>query len=519
MPRIIIQPYSEEDLSGGLARSILVPEDAVALVQRDGQAELLPPGQHQVRSLWGGLIGQPLPAVWQVQTGSLTLHPIFANLLDAENQLIFMDMLVAAQVEDPARLWQALNPGHAALTKSDLERLLAEKLGGRIRTLVKKYPLESLIHLPQAQDAVKKDIMQSLRAVLQEWGMSLQGVTHLGFQKAADAVTIEQQAQEIRRALDDISLQAEIDRMENEAVLEHARADLGLTDADMAELQEELAQEQSPSEALESLMTEKLEHLEHIIEERLDALSGEQKKLQKIQASPTPSHKNLERLVVTLRIAFYIIAAITAANAIFYRYLPFLNEYNDHFHLVGSILGLLVALAALVSAWVVDRRRAFQVAQAQQEEQKRLSRQERERKIARERGIRRYFENRLRQVASNCEEAWKRVYNQDIDLATAMRRYCVKPYKELADTVRAAEFTTARFFQNDDIDVESLARLLELSENFLQEAEEMVRLSQDVYRAAADGDTDDVRAVLELLDQGRMTLKNRFAEREQFLMS
>ena len=515
----IIQTYPEEALTGGLARSLTVPEGAVALVQKDGQTELLPPGQHQVRSLWGGLLGKQSPSIWLVQNDPITLHPVFANLLDAEDQLISMDMLVAAQVEDPERLWQALNPGYEPLTKSDLERLLAEQLAGRIRTLVKKYPLKSLIHLPEAQEAVQRGVIQSLRAILAEWGMALQEVTHLGFQKAQDAVTMERQAQDIQRTLNDIRLQAQIDQMENEAIWEHARAEFGLTDADIAELQQQLAQEASEREALASWLEEKLDRLQQEMEERLDALAEDQKTVVQTDRAPVPSHKNLERLVVSLRIAFYIIAAITAANAIFYRYLPSLNQYNDHFHLVGSILGLLLALAALLSAWLVDRRRAFQIEQARQEEEKRLSNAEKAKNISRERAIRRYFEKRLRLVADNCEEAWKRIYQTDIDLATAIRKRCVKPYQTLADQVVAADFSTARFFRQQTVDAESLAGLLDLSENLRDNAENMVQLSEEVYRAAGKQDLTTVERLLEQLDQGRMTLKNQFAERDQFLMA
>jgi len=516
----IIQIYPEEALAGGLARSLTVPEGAVALVQKDGQAELLPPGQHQVRSLWGGLIGQPLPAIWQVQTGPITLHPIFANLLDAEDQLIFMDMLVAAQVEDPERLWQALNPGYEPLTKPDLERLLAEQLAGRIRTLVKKYPLPSLINLPEAQEAVNRGFIQSLRAVLAEWGMTLQGVTHLGFQKANDAVTIERQAQEIRRALDDIALQTEIDRMENEAVLEHARADFGLTDADVAELQETVIAAPEES-ALKTFLLEKLTRIEESVNQRLEKLAKEEDDIKKDVESKGefPGHKNLQRLVMILRILSYVIAATIAASALFHNLFPSLDHYNNHLHLVGALVGLVLALAAIASSWFVDRHIVNAQAKALVQAEQESKALDRAKLVARERGIRRYFEKRLRQVAGNCEEAWKRVYNRDIDLAGAMRRYCVKPYNALADEVRAAEFATARFFQQDEIDVENLARLLDLSENLLNDAEEMVRLSQDAYRAAADGDAADVKVVLDMLDQGRMALKNRFAEREQFLMS
>ncbi len=515
----IIQTYPEEALAGGLARRITVPASATALVQRDGQIETLPPGQHPVRSLWAGLIGRPAPPIWLVQTGPITLHPVFANLLDADDQLIFMDMLVAARITDPVRFWRALNPGHESLTKSDLERLLAETLAGRIRTLVKKYPLQSLIHLPEAQDVVQKGVIQSLRAVLQEWGMELRGVTHLGFQKADDAVTIERQARAIRRALDDMALQDEVERMEDQAILEHARAEFGLTDADIAELQAQLAQEKQDREAFQALLEEKLARMQQAMEERLEALAEEKQKPPKRAPSTIPEYKNLERMVVALRIAFYVIAAITAANAVFYRYLPFLNHYNDHFHLIGSVLGLLLALAALASAWLVDRRRVFQVEQARQEEQKRLSRAEQERKIARERAIRRYMQKRLRLIADNCQEIWKRIYQTDIDLATAIRKQCVQPYNALADSVLAADFTTARFFRENKTDPEQLAGLLDLTEKLRDNVEALVRASQQGYKAATDQDLTTLRTILHQLDQGRMALKNQFAEREQFLTS
>ncbi len=520
MLQSVIEFYPETMLAGGLARNIVVPAGATALAQWGGRVETLPPGQHQVRSLWAGLIGKHAPPIWLVQTGPITLHPIFANLLDADDHLIFMDMLVAARITDPVRFWRALNPGFESLAKSDLERMLAEALAGRIRTLVKKFPLQSLIHLPEAQDAVQRGVIQSLRALLQEWGMELRGVTHLGFQKADDAVTIERQAQEIRRTLDDLSLQAEIDRLENDAILEHARADFGLTDADVAELQETVAAAPDES-ALKTFLLEKLARIEESVNQRLEKLAREEDESKEDVESKGefPGHKNLQRLVMTLRILSYVIAAVIAASALFRNLFPALDHYNNHLHLVGALVGLVLALAAIASSWFVDRHIVNAQAKALDRAEQEAKALDREKLVARERGIRRYFEKRLRQVAGNCEEAWKRVYNRDIDLAGAMRRYCVKPYNALADEVRAAEFTTARFFRQNEIDVENLIQLLDLSENLLANAEEMVRLSQDAYRAAADGDAADVKITLDMLDQGRMALKNQFAEREQFLMS
>jgi len=366
---------------------------------------------------------------------------------------------------------------------------------------------------------VQRGVIQSLRAILEEWGLSLQGVTHLGFQKAQDAVTMERQTNSIKQAINDIRLQAEIDQMENEAVLEHARVEFGLTEADIADYQAQSAQATSRTEAMIALLEEKLDRIRQGMEERLDSLAEEQKAVAPPTQAPAPSHKNLERLVVSLRIVFYIIAAITAANALFYRYLPFLNQYDDHFHLAGSILGLLLALAALATAWLVDRRRVFQIQQAQNEYEKRLSKAEQERAIARERGIRNYFEKRLRRVAENCDEAMKRVYNKDIGLATEIRQKCVGPYERLANTVRAAAFDTARFTQNTKLDIENLQRLLTLSETLLSKAEEMTALSLQIHDSTTNGDTETTKTLITKLDRGRKVLEDMFDQREQFLMS
>ena len=69
----IIQTYPEEALAGGLARRITIPASAAALMQKNGQIETFPPGQHPVRSLWAGLIGRPAPPIWLVQTGPITV--------------------------------------------------------------------------------------------------------------------------------------------------------------------------------------------------------------------------------------------------------------------------------------------------------------------------------------------------------------------------------------------------------------------------------------------------------------
>jgi phage-related minor tail protein len=147
-----------------------------------------------------------------------------------------------------------------------------------------------------------------------------------------------------------------------------------------------------------------------------------------------------------------------------------------------------------------------------------LAYQERAQRVAQERGVRRYLEQRLRQVAENCEKTWKRVFDQDIDLATALRTNSCKPYTALADRVRAADYRTGQYLSRDEVPLDDIIKLLALTEGVLEQAEAMIEASQDAYNAAAVGDLNHVRNTGLVLDQGCLEIGNRFAEREQFLL-
>jgi hypothetical protein len=138
-------------------------------------------------------------------------------------------------------------------------------------------------------------------------------------------------------------------------------------------------------------------------------------------------------------------------------------------------------------------------------------------RLAQDQGVRRYLEQRLRQVSENCRQAWQRVYEQDDGLATDLRTRCARQYAELAEQIREADYRTGRYFGEHKPPLEDLIQMLTLDQQVLQMAQEMVDLSQHLYDAVVARDLPTVKGLAVQMDQGCRAIANRFAEREQFL--
>jgi hypothetical protein len=110
------------------------------------------------------------------------------------------------------------------------------------------------------------------------------------------------------------------------------------------------------------------------------------------------------------------------------------------------------------------------------------------------------------------------VYEQDDGLATDLRTRCARPYAELAEQIREADYRTGRYFSEHKLPLEDLIQMLTLDQQVLQMAQAMVDLSQRLYDAAITPDLTTVRELAVELERGQMAIENRFAEREQFLL-
>lgn len=514
---LILQPWPEEAIAGRLARYIVVPEGQVAVILRNGVRALPAPGPHRILSAWEALLGRLTPSIWSLSQRTITLHPVIVRLLSYDGQLVQADLLILARISDPVRFWQEQAAGWPTLRQRDLESRLGRELRPVLQTTVQGFPIQALLHQPQAIQEVQGKIGQGLRAILQGWGMELQGVAHLGFQPARDAVKIEREIQVIRRELADIRVQAAIERMDREQMLEHARREmeLDLSEADQAEMQA-LAQEAGdPADAWRQALEARLERLEEMAQAQMDAQVGFDDATPSLPALlHDPVEERLSDLVAVLRAAAALIVLVTTVGTIFF---PHLIRDDTAWRLAGASTGFLVALLALVSSWAIHRRlhrhraeRPHRLSEAQEGA-------ERADHWARERKIREYLVERLRRVAANCDQAWRAMYGQNDELVTAIRERCRTPYENLAKKIEAENEQANHRSQLPLLRQNALAQLLRRTQEVLDQAQSMVRLSENLYRAVVDKRFEDVRQLSQQLQKGCNEIENRFEERKEIM--
>lgn len=540
----LITPPPDAALSGSLTRSILIAPGQAALVAApDGEVQALTaPGLHQLRSWWQGLLGRQVPPVWLVASGDVTLHPFFPTLLSAEGELAEADMLVRARVADPVRFWRALAAGQADLSQQQLDWLLTDALQHRLRSLVRAYALDSLLHLPEPAEAIRRQFMPSLRDVLAGWGMELGSLTHLSFQPARDAVAIAQEAAAIKNRLDEVRLQARIDELDNEAAWQQFQADFAfrLTPAEEAEIETaaDAEAEVDLAERVAQVLDARLGRLEQLVADRLQAQAeggagaggGDGRDGQNggdAAAAPVPAPRppvapvrpatrydwksDLVPILRILTTASVFFAALSA-------YFPGIFPDGPATRLLVAGIGLLLAMLSFSGALAVEQYLARQQAQAEVRTVQARASARRQARFAQEQATRHYLASRLDRVSANSREVMQRVYETDLDLATSLRATCVKAFADLATQMRQADYRRSPKLGADAPTLESMMALMQLNENLLGTANAMVELSKNMYNAAIEHDLDSVRSHMKQLDNGRLDLTNRFSEREQFLL-
>ncbi len=546
-PDVLIRFIPEGATTGGAARSLRVPDGHAAIVLRTGKQPIqLGTGDHVIRSAWDAVLGRDVPPVWLVQAGTVMIEPFFARLLTADGQLVVADMLVQARIARPQRVWEVAAPVQGDVSNGQFARLLAARLQPVVQAEVRRYPWDSLQHLPESRAAIEKALMASLRGTLTDWGLELIAVSHFSFLAAQDAVEVERAVQSVNEQLAMLQLQAESDRLEQERLLRELRAELDpdLTEAEKAKL-DAAAAEEKPIDAAVRFLGERLDRLEQTVNTRLDTMAQSQPQVapgqpQAAVAPPSPpappvgptavaaplpapqsvvlvepGSRRLETLVMLMRLLSAVVWFLVVLGTI---YFPHIVREGDGFRLLFATTGVIVAILAFVGSGIFRHRARAQRQRRVDELARALQDASLQERLAQERGIRRYFELRLRQVADNCRQTWQRVYEPDIKLATGLRQHCEEPYTKLADRVKAADYRTGRYLTENVVPAEDMAKLLALSEALLNDAEGMVDRSLAAYNTAMTGDLATVWRLQTELDQGCLAIANRFGERERFLM-
>ncbi len=537
----LVAYLNAEAAPGPNRRQLTVPEQHWAVVQERHGVQTLPPGTHSLLSAWDAFLGRSTPPVWLMQQGALTMQPVVANLLSFDRQMMEADMLVQARIFDPLRLWQELVGGQVSLERQQVERELSRRLQPVLSKHVRQYLPDALQHQAQPADEIQRAITPSLRALLESWGLELLAVTHLGVRPALEVVDIQRQRQAIEQRLADLRLQGQIDDIEREQILQHARDEMGLSEADEVRIQM-LSEERSALEALIQVLQERIARLESTVAARLDYLAGMAggqppspggppgqplSPDAAVGQPPVPGGpaamalhlraKRLEYWGGILRLLSTALALLATSMLLFF---PQILPDRRGLDLVTASTGFLAALFAFLCSWILRResQRYRQRADVQVIEDREAA--ARQARIGQEQGVRRYLEQRLRQVSSNCDEVWRRVSEHDLDLATTLRKQCREAYAKLADQVQAADYTTSRYLSQSRTSLDDLVKMLALSQGVLDQAQQMVDLSESMYNSASDAKPDlaVVRRACTQLDRGRLAIANRFAEREQFLL-
>ncbi len=506
-------------------RQLVVPDQHWAVVQKREGVQVLPAGRHTLFSAWDALLGRSAPPVWLIPQGALTMHPVVTNLLSFDQQMLEADMLIRARIADPLRLWQELLTGQASLERQQVERALSRGLQPVLSKHVRQYLPAVLQHQSQPAEDIQRAVTPSLRALLESWGLELLSITHLALRPALEVVEIQRQRQAIEQRLADLRLQAQIEDLERSVILQQAKDDmsLGLSDADQVRIQM-VSEERNALEAVIQVLQERQERLENLVVQRLDALAGAapaaapppQPASSVPAAAPNGAAQRLENWVAVLRVVAAGIAFFFTFATIFYP-----DRFPDDTwpRLIVAGLGLALALLALFASWLVRRRLYRHRSLAAARRARDVALAGHRQRLQQEQAVRRYLEQRLRQVSNNCQGAWQRVYEHDLNLATALRTHCSAAYTRLADQVRVADYSAGDFLSQPNATLDDLTQLLALSQDVLAQAQNMVDLSQSVYNAASASPPDlaAVQRGCTQLDQGCVAIANRFAERDQFL--
>ncbi|MCB0057990.1 MAG: hypothetical protein KDE45_13230, partial [Caldilineaceae bacterium] len=483
----LVAYLAENDIGSGASRSLALQPGQVAVVGRAARPQVVAtPGSHLVRSAWEAFLGKDVPPVWLITQHELVLHPRLGQLPAYENVPMEADFLMQVRIADPLRFWQTYVGGKRdSISASEVAETIGREIHPILAHAARQYPAQGLAHGARESQAVQATLADALQVLCHGAGMEMLNVTHLGFRRQADAVELAERAVAIQRRLEEIELESRINRLENEQVWKQAQADFAddLTEADQAEIKMQ-AETGEDAAAFEKIVNDKLDAMRDMLEEAMANMSGAAAVEPASTAMDAATEERFYKWIAVLRVAGAALSLTVALSAIWF---PEFIPDGRGAQAVAASLGFLAAVAAFASAWFLHHRLRQRQAEATRRAAQSAEDAERIARIAQERGIRRYLEQRLRQASQNCDQSWQRIYPLDMDAATALRQHCAGQLTALADQVQSADFPTSRYMAQRELALPDLAQLVALSQQALDASQQLVDLSQKAYNAAVDG--------------------------------
>jgi len=212
--------YRLEELRGFISKSLDVPPGRQGIsINPHGKVSTYPPGRHKVISAWDRLRGRGAGLL----AGYIPAEPFTAwfkatNLLSGDGELVDASLLGSVEVFEAGKFFTEFVVPNGTLAGPVIE-LNDPAVFDALNPLVRSYTATDLAYgLPTA--ALLPALPTRLNPLLSMRGLNLVALQTISFRLASDQVEIAEKALQIQEQLDDLAIQKEMARIENQVQLD-----------------------------------------------------------------------------------------------------------------------------------------------------------------------------------------------------------------------------------------------------------------------------------------------------------
>jgi len=538
MSEDVIQFIPAQDLPGGWRKRLTVPEGYTTLLVVEREVVGQRPAGDQKLSNWP----RPAPDVVLVSLKPFDLRPRIQHLGSGQREVFDLVWPITVQIEDAVRLfetWLAQEPDPATALV-DLEDHLAGLLWQSAQEQAIEYDLMDLQTDEQIQRSLGGALLLGLRAALGEVGLVL-----VGSQRPQPRTLDDEQAEleamnQLARAARDARFEALFERLEDKEMLVHrlnewfAEQGEGPPDPDLVDRLWQIV-DQSPEEAA-TQAREAAEALQREVEALRLTLHSErtnnerrfrqlETRLEKEAPPAKEPRPAAERSVFVWRNVLWLLRLFGYGLTLLFGLAAFLlpRLYEEYDKVRGAVLiftSVVGVLTIITDLWLRGRLRRARA--AAQEARRAESRASLNRRLEVDHLVRARIEAGLKQVSGNLEGAWKKGYQAGgaaRDLAAKMRTLAQQAARFGEEEVRAANYRARRYLAQDRVPDEQLGAVLGLDEDLLARSQSLAQTAEVLYGQVNAGQVEQAGEALRSLDDGLNALRNRFTERDAYLVN
>lgn len=200
------------------SKSLTVPENYVAVVERGGQsAEILPTGKHRLVGRFGTTAGTYALLPKTLSLFITTPHLSFAAAGD--NALVDTIFGATFALGDPIAFFNQFVLPNTHVTQATLQTALARRAIPIIQRAISNYEAVDL-NEPVVNQPLKAEILRDLGASVVGWGLTLTEIAPLIFQSAESLLELKQRSAALIAEFNTLSREQLRDKLQDEAARE-----------------------------------------------------------------------------------------------------------------------------------------------------------------------------------------------------------------------------------------------------------------------------------------------------------